>query len=323
MKILQGYIDIGGQANRYSRAIKKQGFESEAWFYERTIKSEPYDRLLNFSKSGTLSGRFRKLKYLKDVLERFSVLHIHKGYSMFHIGRDLKLAKMVGKKIFIHYRGSEIRKNMKAKELEKKVIEKVKRESEIANMILIKDGQLGELIKPYVENFQIFPNIVDVSKVEKKKKSFNFNKKLKIIHIPSNPKVKGTAIIREQISKIKDKVIYQEFTSLTHNEVLTKYQESDIVIDQLLTGTYGNASLEAMALGTPVLNFLNPTFTKYEPSHPPIISVDPSNLNDVILMLDRNREILKEKGRLGEKFVAQFHSFEMVGKKLINLYETY
>lgn len=320
MKVLQGLIDIGGQANRYARALNQEGVFAQSWFYERNIKSEPYNKLLDLSKNGFLNGRIRKLKYLTEALINFDVWHIHKGYSFLYDNKDLILAKNLNRKIIIHYRGSEIRKEMGAKFLTKEVISKIVRESKIADLILVKDGQLAELINPYIENSIVFPNIVDVSIVNNANKFYNYENKLKIVHIPSNPTVKGSEIIRKQIAKIRSQVIYEEFTNLSHSEVLQKYQESDLVIDQILTGTYGNSSLEAMAVGTPVLNCLNPLFTAYEPEMPPIFNIDESNICDVIISLDNNRNLIEKIGAKSKQFVEKYHSYQSVGKKLVKLY---
>lgn len=322
MKVLQGFIDIGGQANRYARALRLKGIQSESWFYDRTIKTEPFDRALDFSKYGLLSGRVRKARYLFEVLLNFDVLHIHKGYSMFNSAKDLDIARRLGKKVIIHYRGSEIRKDMKAVTLAQVVIKKIQTENSIANRIVVKDGQLAELIKPYVKDLHVFPNIVDVSSVKEWKKTYNGKKKLLIVHIPSNPSVKGTDIIRKEIGKISNQIDYLELRNLSHKDVLLKYLEADIVIDQLLTGTYGNAALEAMALGTPVLNYLNPLFTAYEPENPPILHVDSSTLCDVILDVNKNRELLEKFGKAGNAFVSKYHTYDSVGQQLIDLYQT-
>lgn len=320
LKVLQGFIDIAGQASRYSMALRQQGVYSEAWLYSRPLKTGTYDRMLDFSNSGIWSGRFRKFNYLIQAYSNFNIFHIHKGFSAFQKARDLELARMLGKKVYIHYRGSEIRKDMQAKGLTKKVIDKITRESKVANKVLVKDGQLAELIKPYVNEVEVFPNIVDLSSVPSFERQYNYEEKLRIVHIPSNPSVKGTDTIRSAMKKLGSLVKYEEFTSLTHGEVLQKYLNSDLVVDQILTGTYGNASLEAMGLGATVLNYLNPKFLAYELDQPPIMNIDPLNICDVIVYIDKNREILERHGALGMSFVERNHSFTSVGKKLHDLY---
>lgn len=325
IKVLQGFIDIGGQANRYAEAIRAQGHYSESWFYERTLRNEPYDRLLNLNNDGFYGGRFRKLGYLKDALLKFNIWHIHKGFSMFHKAKDLLLAKKLGKKIIIHYRGREIRPEMGLDKLPDQIVEKVKRESEIADLIFVKDGQLAELISPYVSRPIVFPNIVRIDHfippTDVPSDYYETNRKLRIVHAPSNPKYKGTEYVRLAIKHLRDRVDYSELTGVSHKEVLHAYWGADIVIDQLLTGTYGNAALESMALGRCVVNFLNPTFTKYEPATPPIVHTTIESLTEKLDLLDRSRDEIWSYGTRGKAFIKDNHTSQSIGAKLIASYE--
>lgn len=325
MKVLQGFIDIGGQANRYAEAIRLQGYHAESWFYERTLKKEPYDRLLDFTSNGFLGGRLRKVNYLKDALLKFDVWHIHKGFSMFHQAKDLWLAKKLGKKIIIHYRGREVRPEMHLATLPKHIIEKVKRESEIADAIFVKDGQLAELISPHVKHPIVFPNIVRIDNFappsEYPVDYFDTNRKLRVVHIPSNPEYKGTAFIRDAAERLKDRIEYIELSNIPHEEVLRSYWRADVIVDQLLTGTYGNTSLEAMALGRCVVNYLNPLFTKFEPEIPPIVHATKDMLAEVLLELSLNRAFLYDRAAQGFQFIKRNHTKQEVGLKLINSYK--
>ncbi len=325
MRVLQGFIDIGGQANRYAEAIRQQGHHAESWFYERTLKNEPYDRLLDFTANGLLGGRLRKVNYLKAALLKFDVWHIHKGFSMFHHAKDLKIAKKLGKKIIIHYRGREIRPEMHLDTLPRHIMEKVKRENEIADRIFVKDGQLAELISPYVSCPIIFPNIVRIDHFTPPSEYpidyFETQRKLRVVHIPSNAEYKGTAFIRQAAARLKDKIDYIEPSNISHQEVLNFYWKADVVLDQLLTGTYGNASLEAMALGRCVVNYLNPAFTRFEPEIPPIVHATKDSVAEVLLDLSMNRSFLHDRAKEGVQFIRRNHKKEEVGLKLINCYQ--
>jgi len=205
------------------------------------------------------------------------------------------------------------------------IIEKVKRESDLADLIFVKDGQLAELIKPYVNSVVVFPNIVDISDFmppsDYPDDFYDMNRKLRVVHVASNPKYKGTAIIREQIDRIKDRIHFAEFSNLSHENLLEQYWKADIIIDQLMTVTYGNASLEAMGLGRSVINYLNPVFTQYEPELPPIIKTEKNELADTIVFMDEHREVLFESALQGKEFVRRHHTYSSVGTQLLNQYQ--
>ena len=323
-RVLQGYIDIGGQASRYSRALMLQGCYSESWAYDQVLKDEPIDKRLQLDKSGMFDGRLRKFVYFLEAFRKFNVWHIHKGFTLFHNARDLELARRAGKFIIIHYRGREIRPTMNTHELSPKIREKVLREQDIANKIFVKDGQLAELIAPYVKHPIVFPNIVDVSKLKIDRflpdDFHDERRKLRVVHIPSNPKYKGTDLIRQAIKRIEDKIDYSEFSGLPHRELLEKYWQADVIVDQVLTGTYGNASLEAMALGRCVVNYLKKEFMLYEPEQPPIVHAAPEQLTEVLAHLCENRKLVWQAGEMGKIFVDRHHSFQGVGRKLLEYY---
>lgn len=319
-RVLQGFIDIGGQPCRYAQALRLHQVPAESWIYQKTLSSTFPDRDLDFSRTGCWSGRWRKALYLVDLLKRFDILHIHKGYSLFHHALDLKLAKSLGLKVFIHYRGSEIRPEMEARSLSPAILDKVKREAAIAEKILVKDGQLAELLHSADIPCSVFPNIVDVSALENRDKPAPGGKKLRVVHIPTNMTAKGTEAVRQAMAKITEVADYEEVQGIPHLQVLNKLLQADLVIDQMRTGTYGNTSLEAMALGTPVINYLNPVFTAYEPEAPPVIPADRDNLADVILQCSKERDRLSAIGNRGKAFTQKYHSFEYVGSALLKLY---
>ncbi len=319
-RVLQGFIDIGGQPGRYARALRLYRVPAESWIYQKTLTSTIPERELDFSRSGLWSGRWRKAKYLLNILSQFDILHIHKGYTLFHRALDLKLAKSLGLKVFIHYRGSEIRPDMETSVLSEAVLEKVQHEAGIAEKILVKDGQLAELLRSANIPCTVFPNIVDVSPLDHTEKPTPLARKLKVVHIPTNTLAKGTEAVRESMAKLSEVVEYEEIQGIPHRQVLDKLFLADLVIDQLRTGTYGNIALEAMALGTPVISYLNPVFTAYEPAKPPVISADKGTLSDVVRHFCREREQLIAIGNQGIAFTDKYHSYERVGSELLQLY---
>lgn len=324
-RVLQGFIDVAGQASRYSSALKMQGCHAEAWFYHRVLKDESFNEILDFSSSGVFKGRFRKLGYLLKAAWKFDIWHIHKGFSIYGKGKDISLVKKLGRTIIIHYRGREIRPDMNMTTLPLHIIEKVKRESELADLIFVKDGQLAELIKPYVKDVVVFPNIVDISDYNPNSEHpddfYDNKRKLRVVHIASNPKYKGTDIIRDQLHKLKDRIHFEELSNLSHTNLLKQYWQADLIIDQLSAGTYGNASLEAMALGRGVINYLNPLFTQYEPELPPIIKTEKNNLADTVVFMDEHRDVLFENAAKGKEFIKRHHTYSSVGIQLLSQYK--
>src|SRR5690606_27597960 len=100
--VLQGFIDIAGQATRYAKALRMIGYESHCWAYEQVIKDEPVNKWLQLNNTGMIGGRLRKLSYFLEAFVKFNVWHIHKGFSLFHNAKDLELVRRAGKFVVIH-----------------------------------------------------------------------------------------------------------------------------------------------------------------------------------------------------------------------------
>ncbi len=100
------------------------------------------------------------------------------------------------------------------------------------------------------------------------------------------------------------------------------YERADIVVDQLLIGAYGQFALEGMALGRPVLCYLNPRFAAHHPewAEVPIVSATPDTILDVLRELVRDPKRREELGSRGPDVVRRYHSLEAVGAHMAAIY---
>lgn len=78
--------------------------------------------------------------------------------------------------------------------------------------------------------------------------------KFRIVHIPSNPVVKGTDIIKKAIGLLKrDDFEFVCKTNIAHEESILLKESASLYIDQLLLPGYGISALEALTFGIPVI----------------------------------------------------------------------
>jgi glycosyltransferase involved in cell wall biosynthesis len=108
---------------------------------------------------------------------------------------------------------------------------------------------------------------------------------------------------------------------MSHYEAKKIYKEADLIIDQLLLGSYGLFSIEAMAMGKPVLTWISDFMKDKYPDDLPIISANPDSIKDKLKNILDNRDMLLEIGKKGRKYVEKYHDKEIVVKNLINLYK--
>jgi glycosyltransferase involved in cell wall biosynthesis len=153
----------------------------------------------------------------------------------------------------------------------------------------------------------------------------SFQRKIpKIIHAPSNPEFKGTKYFLKAISKLKEENIKFEFEliqGLPHLQALERYQQSDIILNQLGVPGGGKLAIEGMALGKVVLSLMG--YGRYDQQYHtdcPVVDVDPDNIYQKLkeIILDHKfRTELAEKGRV---YVEKNHSaIKFAGELIMNL----
>jgi glycosyltransferase involved in cell wall biosynthesis len=111
---------------------------------------------------------------------------------------------------------------------------------------------------------------------------------------------------------------------MPHAEAVKIYGTCDIAIDQLAAGWYGVFALEAMALAKVVMGYISPQNAhRLEAARgvrPPIESVSPSTLVDVLenLIHDPGRRL--ELGKLSRQYVEKLHDIDHSAEQVMQIY---
>jgi glycosyltransferase involved in cell wall biosynthesis len=79
---------------------------------------------------------------------------------------------------------------------------------------------------------------------------------LRVVHLPSNPLLKGTDLIAEPLEALAraGKIELIVARNLPHEDVMRLYASADVVLDQFRMGIYGVAAVEAMGFGCLVMS---------------------------------------------------------------------
>lgn len=161
--------------------------------------------------------------------------------------------------------------------------------------------------------------------------SLNFEKKENelpvIVHIPSNPRIKGTDAFTAAAKKLKEEGVadYKMITGVTHYEALKAVYEADIVVDQLVIGEYGVLAIEAMALGKPTVCFIRNKLEKRymtEFEGFPIINANINNAYDVLKELLQDKSKQAEASKKGLPFVGKYHAPKVNAQRLKEIYSS-
>lgn len=111
--------------------------------------------------------------------------------------------------------------------------------------------------------------------------------------------------------------------NMTNNEALKLKSTCHITFDQIHL-CYGNSGIEGMIFGQATIVGMDENVRKlvidiigYEP----YVFATKDNLKSVILDLVNNKEMIDHYGKIGRKYVEDWHCDKIVTNKLINIYE--
>jgi hypothetical protein len=145
-----------------------------------------------------------------------------------------------------------------------------------------------------------------------------------IVHSPSAPVCKGTQYILAAIAQLKNEFDFEFklIQNMPHHEAKQYIQSCDLFIDQLILGSYGMATMEALASGKPVVCYLKPSVIATElPADSPIINANPDTLISKLRELLSDTTQLHAIGTRSREFALKYHDVQQALPTLINTYK--
>ncbi|MBK9109789.1 MAG: glycosyltransferase [Saprospiraceae bacterium] len=143
-----------------------------------------------------------------------------------------------------------------------------------------------------------------------------------IVHSASKTGGKGTKYVLQALDNLKAKFDFEFvlINNMSKEEALSWVRKCDLFIDQLITGSHGTAAVEAMAMGKPVLCYINPVVGQNYSEDLPILNANPDTIQDVLQDLLDHPVKRNEIGRKSRLYVEKYHDDE---KNAANLYALY
>jgi glycosyltransferase involved in cell wall biosynthesis len=125
----------------------------------------------------------------------------------------------------------------------------------------------------------------------------------------SRTDLKGTAVIDTVLSELQAEglIEYQRVGGVPHTELSKLVQDADIVVDQLLLGTYGAFAAEAMAAGRVTVGHVAKHVRDLLPSQLPIVEATTETLRDVIEHLVSDRASARVAAAAGYEYAKAVH----------------
>lgn len=152
---------------------------------------------------------------------------------------------------------------------------------------------------------------------------------LRIGHAPSHRKIKGTDIILAALEELTAEGYEYELAlieGLTNDQARLKYEQIDVLIDQLHAGWYGGLAVEVMALGKPVMVYIRDEDLRFIPPEMkadlPFLRLTMASVKDDLRrLMAMPREDLLALGRRSRRYVERWHDPLRIAEEIRQDYE--
>jgi hypothetical protein len=283
---------------------------------------------------------------------RFDVLHLNFGESLFSFSRrfpalemlDLPLWRLLGKRLFMTFQGCDVRqKGLSAlapvsacrpghcdyaacnARLDERRRNMVRRVLSYCDKVFCLNPDLLAFV-PGAE-FLPYANVDPALVGEPPRLSLEPPSGLPtIVHAPTSRSIKGTAILERASRSLQASVPHRLVIveGRPREEVLLACAGADLVVDQLLVGWYGGLAVESMALGVPVVAYVDPRAKEVVPAvmrrELPIAEATPTTVERVLGELLSDRERLRDLGERSRAYVRRWHDPESIARRMLRLY---
>jgi glycosyltransferase involved in cell wall biosynthesis len=184
------------------------------------------------------------------------------------------------------------------------------------------DPEMAMIASHYFENVQIFRQPVEMHRF-----AFNppapTNETPLLLHVPTNPHVKGTEYIVRAVENLKNKGLNFEFKmvrQLTQEQFYEVLGRCDVYIDELRCGSYGMTAVEAMAMGKPTTSYIRDNLVDKYPRDLPLVNVNPDTIESVLEQLILEAQSRHRIGVASRAYVERYHDAEVVMEDLARIY---
>ncbi|MFD2614862.1 glycosyltransferase family 4 protein [Paenibacillus gansuensis] len=335
MKVL--HLSFGGQLVEISNALKRIGIDSTSCHFREKKKQRKPDICLHLDKYSPEEGEKIRSAFFEEALKTYDVFHFHFGKTFFSDNRDLAILKELGKKVIMQHRGSDVRMLSIAKKSnnpyvrikrgrsrrEASILTKLQLLSSYIHHAVVADYELYPYVSDHYKHVHVIRQFIDSSRFQPVYPEISKRKPF-IVHAPTNLEVKGTDYVMEAIERLRRQGHAFDFMlieDMPYEEALKFYKKADILIDQLLIGSFGILSLEGMALGKPVLCYIRDDLLDKYPAHLPIVNANPETVFKKLKYLLNNPQIRFQLGVRGREYVVKQYNHIRVALQLAEIYK--
>jgi hypothetical protein len=359
LRVLHCPSNVGNNPQGLARGERRAGLDSTCVAFEQLFGYQVDESLAT---ANPVVFEWRRWGLLRRALREFDVVHFNFGRSLFPLPlpiswrddplhapgrayvrllalRDLPLLRRAGKTVAVTFQGDDARQGAgsplaaavgdgyytPAGDAQKR--RTIAAFDRYADRIFFLNPDLGDVLPDRAE----FVPYASVDPAEwLPRAAAPLPEVPRIVHAPSHRGIKGTERIVEAVEQLRRDGIPLELELVegrSHAEAREAYEQADILVDQLLVGWYGALAIELMALGRPVVCYVDqePARRHAPPEllrELPIVAATQGNLTEVLrALLTERREEYPELARRSRAFAERWHDPAAIGERMRAEYE--
>lgn len=160
-------------------------------------------------------------------------------------------------------------------------------------------------------------------------KKFRKARPLRLFHAPNHTTIKGTNFFVQAVEDLKKEGCAIELVmkrKVPNTEIRETIETCDVILDQLVIGWYAMFAIEAMALGKPVICYLDPQLIDFyefsgllKSEEIPILSATPKTIKQLIYDIYTGKQPLRPTAMKGRPYLVKYHSTSVIGAKFAEI----
>jgi glycosyltransferase involved in cell wall biosynthesis len=298
-------INTAGVPWQNVQALRRKGIDARLVVFERYRLHPEADWSLD-RRGGFARQQLAQWRALARLLPLTDVFHFYFGLTLVPKSAQFPILRALGKRSVMHFLGSDIRGKPPA--------ELAWAERAGARIVGSYDA-----IRWVPDAHVVPPGIAlsDYSPVPPTDRARPI-----VLHAPSSRRRKGTEHVIAACAQMPVELEIVE--GLHHDEARQRYEQADIVVDQLNAGWYGLFAIEAMALGKPVVTFLREeAVARTEEAFGLRVPIVAADANTLVERLRPLVESTAERRRIGiesRAYVERVHDVDKIADRLLEIY---
>ena len=307
LRVLHCPVNLAGTGWTNVQALRTRGVDARLLLFRRApFRPEEGDIHLELDGKSLVRRQLIQMRAFLRLLPQTDIFHFYFGLTLVPKKLQFPILRATRKKSVFHFLGADIRSKPK-----EQLLYGLKADAQIV-------GSYAALrFVPF--DAHVVPPAIDVKAYEPVPPNGD---RVRVVHAPSNVEKKGTEHV---VAACKELGVELDVVHGVHNrEALRRYAQADIAVDQLFRDWHGVFTIEAMALGKPVVTSLDADAVRQtEEAFDVKLPIVPATKDDLVEKLRPLVESPEERRRLGaaaRAYAERVHDLDPMVDRLLAIY---